>query len=173
MSRKRPISLPSEWLTAASDNLNRCILTFGPINTAAFEYYSRLRKVKQYVEEHSAEALALGRVAEVAGMETTYFSFFFHRKVGVTYSFWVKSIRIAKAMQMMRNSNESIARIAYSVGFRDVRTFERSFKQLTHMNPNTFKMFVRPSWADMWHGCMDTPNPAADKRLPSYSKDLS
>jgi two-component system response regulator YesN len=100
--------------------------------------------VKQYVEENYAEALSLQFVAEVAGMEPTYFSAFFHQKVGITYSSWLRRLRVAKAIELMRTTNESITRIAYSVGFGDVRTFERSFKLLTRVTPLTFKLSVRP-----------------------------
>ena len=114
------------------------------INERAFSYYSRLAKVKQYVEDNLVGDLSLSNVAEVAGMERRYFSRFFREKTGVRFSAWVASLRVRQAMELMRSANRSITRVAYSVGFRDVRTFERAFKRGTRMTPSAFRKSVRP-----------------------------
>lgn len=110
-----------------------------------FQYYPPLSRVRQYVEEHFAEDLSLDRVAKIANLEKKYFSTFFHRKVGITYTFWLSWFRITKAIELMRQSDESITNIAYSVGFSDLRTFERTFKKVTSLNPMEFKKSIRPS----------------------------
>lgn len=114
------------------------------INERAFSYYSRLGRVKEYVENNLLGDLSLGSVAAVAGMERRYFSRFFRQKTGVRFSAWVASLRVQRAMELMRSANRSITRVAYSVGFRDVRTFERAFKRGTMMTPSAFRKSVRP-----------------------------
>ena len=110
----------------------------------AFTYYSRLARVKEYVESNLDGDVSLATVAGVAGLEHGYFSRFFRQKTGVRFSSWVASLRIRQAMELMRSANRSIARVAYSVGFRHVRTFERTFKRDTMMTPSAFKKSVRP-----------------------------
>jgi len=115
------------------------------INDQVFTYYSRLARVKEHVEHNLDGDLSLAAVAGVAGMERGYFSRFFRQKTGVRFSNWVASLRVQRAKDLMRSANRSITRVAYSVGFRDVRTFERTFKRDTRMTPSAFKKLVRPS----------------------------
>ena len=44
----------------------------------------------------------------------------------------------------MRSQDHSITEIAYAVGFRDLRTFERAFKRHTGQTPLSFKKSVAP-----------------------------
>ena len=111
----------------------------------AFTYYSRLARVKEYVESNLDGDVSLVTVAAVARMERGYFSRFFRQKTGVRFSSWVASLRVRQAMELMRSANHSITRVAYSVGFCDMRTFERIFKRNTMMTPSAFKKSVRPS----------------------------
>ncbi len=115
------------------------------INKAAFQYYPSLERVKNYVEEHYSEDVCLETVSRIANLEKKYFSSFFHRKIGITYTSWVAGVRIEKAMELIQTHDDSLTRIAYSVGFGDLRTFERSFKKITNLKPMEFKKSVRPS----------------------------
>lgn len=44
-----------------------------------FVYYPRLKKVKEYVEEHLEEKISLANAAEIAGLEEKYFSAYFRK----------------------------------------------------------------------------------------------
>lgn len=115
------------------------------MNTDAFHYYTRLEKVKCFVEENYPEEISLQEAANVACMERTSFSRFFGNKVGVSFTQWLRRIRIAKAKELMKRNNLSIMEVTYAVGFSNLRTFERVFKQLTEVTPSQFKKAVRPS----------------------------
>lgn len=116
------------------------------INQAAFAYYDRLRRVKCYVEGHYGdEDLSLTKLASIAGLERRYFSTFFHNKTGVRLMDWVTYVRVSEAIALMRTRNHSISRIAFSVGFKDLRTFERAFKRCTDHTPRELKKSLSPS----------------------------
>lgn len=116
------------------------------INHAAFSYYDRLGRVKRYVERHYRdEDLSLAKLASVAGLERRYFSSFFHDKTGVRLMDWITRLRIREAIEMMKVHNYSISRIGSSVGYQDLRTFERAFKRCTNQTPSAFKKTIRPS----------------------------
>src|SRR3989442_6887071 len=101
------------------------------INERAFRYYSSLRRIKQHVEARYSDAIPLQTAARIACLEKKYFSAYFHTKVGITYTRWLTSVRIAKAMDLIRNADDSLTHIAAEVGFGDLRTFERAFKKFT------------------------------------------
>src|SRR5262245_33062250 len=93
------------------------------INDTALKYYSCLQRVKQYVDAHHSENISLQTAARIASMEKKYFSAFFRRKVGITYTDWLTSVRIVKAMVLIKNDDDSLTHIASRAGFGDLRTF--------------------------------------------------
>ena len=115
------------------------------INEAAFSYYLRLARLKEYVDEHYCASVSVTKAARVVGLETKYFSRFFHEKVGVCFRAWLNHVRVTKAIELMKARNYSITDIAFTVGFQDLRTFERSFKKSMGETPRSFKRSVRPA----------------------------
>ncbi len=114
------------------------------INWRSFEYYPPLSRIKRYTEEHYSEEIPLPCAAEVAGMEATYFSTFFLKKVGIRYTEWLSCMRISHAIRMIENRDQPIAEVAMAVGFGDLRTFQRAFKRITSMTAREYKEKVRP-----------------------------
>lgn len=117
----------------------------GHINQAAFEYYSRLARVEDYVRQNYSERISLADAAEIAALEAKYFSTFFHNKTGVCFKDWLSYVRVSRAMQLIRSGNSSITAVAFDVGFQNLRTFERAFKRCTGETPQAYKNAVRPS----------------------------
>ena len=105
------------------------------MNADAFYYYTRLDKVRSFLEKNYSEEISLEQAADVACMERTSFSRFFGSKVGISFTQWLRRIRIAKAQDLMRKNNLTIIEITYAVGFSNLRTFERVFKELTDSTP--------------------------------------
>jgi len=115
------------------------------VNENALSYYVSLRKVKEHVSQHSTEDLSLEKAAKVACLEAKYFSTYFHKKVGVTFSCWRTLLRLAEAQRLILTADFSISHVAHAVGFEDIRSFERSFKKYTGMTPREFKRSAEAS----------------------------
>src|SRR2546430_3326467 len=109
-----------------------------------FLYYPRLRVLASYVRAHLGEHLSLKRGAKVVGLEKKYFSTFFRSKVGITWTEWVRILRVTRAAEQIQLREESMASIAFAAGFRDIRTFERAFKRYVGMPPKAYQASVRP-----------------------------
>ncbi len=106
----------------------------GP-NGEVFDYYPRLNRLREYIEQSYSEPIPLKKAASVAALESSYFSTYFRAKVGITFTEWLRQVRIRKAMKLMKASDFSITEVAYEVGFGDLRTFERAFKKHTRKTP--------------------------------------
>ena len=117
----------------------------GKVNHQSFRYYRRLARVKRFVEENLDDSITLARAARVAGLERTYFSAFFRSKTGVGFREWLNELRVARAQELMTEVNYSITEVAFTVGFQDLRTFERAFKRTTGRTPREYKKSVRPA----------------------------
>ena len=115
-----------------------------PVDERIFSYDPRLSKVKQFVEKHFSEPVNLEIAAEVAGLEKTYFSKFFHQKTGVCFRDWLSSERVTRAIDLMRTRNLPITDVAFAVGFQDLRTFERAVEKHVGLTPRMLKERLRP-----------------------------
>jgi transcriptional regulator GlxA family with amidase domain len=104
-----------------------------------------LRRVQEHLRQHIDQPFPLGRAAEIAGLEYTYFSEFFHRRVGITFVRWVNALRVSRALELLIDTELPIAEIALRTGYRDVRTMQRNFKQLTGQQPNALRRTFRAS----------------------------
>ena len=120
--------------------------TFNPdlIDQRAFRYYERLGRLDQYVSQHYEQPISLGIAAGIAALERTYFSKFFHAKTGVCFHDWLAHVRISNAKELLRSRNFTITETALSVGFNDLRTFERTFQKCAGLTPLDYKKSVRP-----------------------------
>jgi len=112
------------------------------LNNRAFDYYIRLRKVREYVGHHYSDTVSLGQAASVACMEPKSFSKFFRQRVGVPFHFWLTHLRICEAKKLIRASDDPITEIAHAVGFEDLRTFERAFRRHSGLSPREFKKSI-------------------------------
>jgi AraC family transcriptional regulator len=113
--------------------------------TRAFAYYPALKRVEEYVHTHMDAGISLRQAACVARLGPKYFSHFFRKKVGLTFTEWVAAQRVARAATMFQEQDHSVSNVAETVGLRNRRTCERWFKRFTGMTPHQFKRAARPS----------------------------
>jgi AraC-like DNA-binding protein len=109
-----------------------------------FSYYLPLQRVREFVDRNLSEPIPLRTAARAAGLEEKYFSAFFHRKTGVCFRDWLAGRRVERAIEILKQRDDTITSVAASVGFQDLRTFERAFKRLTGVTPREFKRSVAP-----------------------------
>jgi AraC-like DNA-binding protein len=110
-----------------------------------FDYYPRLKRLREYIEQNYSEPISLEKAAGIAALESSYFSSYFRAKVGITFTGWLRQIRVKKAMELMKSRDFSITEVAYEVGFADLTTFGRAFKRYALKTPREFKKSVLPA----------------------------
>jgi transcriptional regulator GlxA family with amidase domain len=135
---KGSASEPKAGSTTGIGASNRPIM-----NEAAFGYYPRLSKVREFVESHLSEPISLSDAARIADYERTYFCDWFHRRAGLRFREWLTLERLRRATELIRTEDYPIWEVARTVGFRSLRTFERAFKRGTLISPRAFKTHVR------------------------------
>ncbi|MBQ8687576.1 MAG: helix-turn-helix transcriptional regulator [Ruminococcus sp.] len=75
-----------------------------------------------------------------------YFSKYFSRISGMSFSAYVNIIRIAEAVSMLSQKQMTITEIAHATGFGTIRHFNRTFKELTGHTPSSLPddyVFIR------------------------------
>ncbi len=74
------------------------------------DYYPRLKRLHQYVEQSYSEPIPLEKAAGIVALESSYFSSYFRAKVGITFTEWLRQVRVEKAMELMKAGDFSITR---------------------------------------------------------------
>lgn len=104
-----------------------------------FEFYDRLRRVRDHVDGHLAQQLDLTAMTNVIPMTPHSFGRFFRDHVGLTFRDWLTARRLDRAAELLRDHNESVTRVSERVGFVADRTFRRRFHDRFGCCPSEFK----------------------------------
>jgi AraC family transcriptional regulator len=99
----------------------------------------RMADVVRFIEDHAAEPLDLGALAEISGASKYHFVRAFRRAVGMTPYQFLLTIRIRRAALRLACTSETVASIAFGAGFGDLSTFNRRFRDLFGMSPLAYR----------------------------------
>jgi AraC-like DNA-binding protein len=99
----------------------------------------RLAAVSRYVHELFAGEVSQPRAAALAGLSPAAFSRYFHRRMGRTFEAYVNEVRIGHASRMLRESEQTVAEIAFACGFNNLSNFNRRFRQFRDVSPTGFR----------------------------------
>lgn len=115
------------------------------IKHSAFDYYTKLGRVKRYIDRNFCEDITLSNAANIACLDEKYFSNYFHKKTGIRFVDFVAYVRVERAKRLLAEHDTPICEVAISVGYNNPRSFERAFKKWTGITPRRFRRRVRPS----------------------------
>lgn len=93
------------------------------------------KKLLYEIQEHAVD-ITFAQAADIMGLSDAYFSRYFHKLSGMTFSRYVNTIRIEKAITMLKDKKDmTITEISRQCGFDTIRHFNRVFKDITGMTP--------------------------------------
>lgn len=92
-----------------------------------------------YIDANYHKDLDLSSVAELAAMNSSYFSSQFKKRTGLPFSSYVQKLRLEKAKDLLINSNQKLYEISESIGISNVKYFCKIFKEYTGMTPTEYK----------------------------------
>lgn len=101
------------------------------LTSDATERYKKLL----YDIDENAESYSFSRAVDYMHMSKAYFSRFFKRISGMTFSEYLNHIRVNRAIDLIRNRDLSMTEIAMDCGFGTIRNFNRVFRQITGYSP--------------------------------------
>lgn len=98
-----------------------------------------ITRAKEYILEHMAEDLSLGRVAKAVNTSTFYFCKVFKKYTGINFTDYLSRVRIEKAKNLLLNPNLRVSEIAFEVGFQSLTHFNRVFKKILGQSPTQYR----------------------------------
>lgn len=88
-----------------------------------------------YIQKHYDERLTLEQLATRYGMSGKYFSYLFHKYMGIAPIDYVIRYRMKQAEELLYTTSATIHEIAKAVGYTDPNYFSRVFKTHMGMSP--------------------------------------
>ncbi|WNW02388.1 AraC family transcriptional regulator [Tenacibaculum sp. HL-MS23] len=100
----------------------------------------RMRNVFDFTLENACQNITLDDIASVANMTKNAFCKYFKKRTNKTFVRFLIELRIENACKLLStNKDLSINDIAFKSGFNNISNFNRQFKMIKHMTPNTFR----------------------------------
>jgi transcriptional regulator GlxA family with amidase domain len=96
-----------------------------------------LRRVREYIESHVEENIALETLAGIAGF--SMFARAFKQSEGVTPHGYLLERRVERAQKLLSGTNLSLSEIALASGFSDQSHLARHFRQRVGVSPSMFR----------------------------------
>lgn len=100
---------------------------------------TEVRRMLRYLRDHYAEGITLQVLAKEFGMSESYISSLIKKNTGKGFSDHLTEIRIRKAQELLRSTNDSVDKIAERVGYPDYYYFTKVYKKITGVTPTAYR----------------------------------
>lgn len=101
--------------------------------------YHFTTNLRGFLLEHLAEELDAASIARHLGISRSKLYLTCEKYLGTGIAGYVRSLRVEKAKELLRETNKSLAEIANAVGFQDYNYFCKIFKRLTGTSPGKYR----------------------------------
>ncbi len=103
------------------------------------ENLERLEEIVEYIELHYKEQISLEEIASHFYLSREYFSRFFRKNMGVTFSRYVNQIRLMHIYQDICNTQSGIMELAEKHGFTNYKMFHKMFREVYGCTPREIR----------------------------------
>lgn len=102
----------------------------------------RISKVCRHIEENISHKISLSDAAKLVNMSDSAFSHFFKKQTSISFITYVNNLRVAKACDLLANTNLSASEICYDCGFNNKSNFIRLFTKRKNMTPIEYRNHI-------------------------------
>lgn len=96
-------------------------------------------KVQQWLDRYYREKVTVRVMAKRSGLNERTFLRRFKRATGEAPLEYLQRLRVEKAKQMLLTTDESLENITNAVGYIDLSSFRRLFRQIVGMSPTVYR----------------------------------
>lgn len=107
------------------------------------EQARRLQPVFELIRSRYQQRLYLREVATMVNLSVPQFVRVFKEVAGMPFIAYVNHVRLSRAVDLLRSTDQSIGHIAQCVGFDDQNYFDRRFKKSFGYSPQKFRSLIR------------------------------
>ncbi|HPL18100.1 MAG TPA: helix-turn-helix domain-containing protein, partial [Spirochaetota bacterium] len=99
----------------------------------------KIQKAVEYIHQNYAYEISREGLASHIGLHHDNLGRYFKLYQGKKMSDYINELRIKEAARKLRETDEKIIDIAFSVGFGSLRTFNKSFREIMKMSPAYYR----------------------------------
>ena len=98
-----------------------------------------IKKVQEYIEQHTQEKITIEELANIAGAGRRNFERRFKQATNNSVLEYIHRVKIEAAKRQFENSRKNINEVMYDVGYTDTKAFRAVFKKLTGLTPVEYR----------------------------------
>jgi two-component system response regulator YesN len=99
-----------------------------------------IQQITQYISRHCGEYdFSVQRIAEHFSLSLSYLSRYFKEQTGRTIMDYMNEVRIDHAKRLLKAEDYSVKDIVQQIGYSDVSSFIRKFKQTVGVTPGEYR----------------------------------
>lgn len=102
-------------------------------------YYQSIQKVIDYIEDNLDEKLDSKKLADIAGFSKSHFLLIFQAYTNYSLMSYIRKRRLSMAAKAIKESNDTITDISYSLCFESHDVFSRAFKRTYGITPYQYR----------------------------------
>lgn len=125
----------ADLFTTACATLCESLKEHKPASSSAL-----IDQITQYILKHYSESdFSVQKIADHFSLSLSYLSRYFKEQTGRTVMDYLNEIRIDQAKLLLRTEDRSVKEIVLQVGYYDVSSFIRKFKQSVGVTPGEYR----------------------------------
>ncbi len=102
-----------------------------------------IENLLEYINTHLSEDISLSDLSENCQLSTSYISRIFKEHLNVGFVEYLNNLRISRSKKLLEETQMTIEQIGFQVGFNNVRSFMRTFKQYTNTTPGQYRNHLK------------------------------
>jgi AraC-like DNA-binding protein len=110
-----------------------------PTSRLIFPNHPQLTSVFQFIEQNYQEPINLEDVARFVGYSPAYLTDLVRRQTGKSVCRWITERRMVETCRLLRQTEHTVESIAELVGYRNLGSFFRQFRQRFGATPQAWR----------------------------------
>ena len=104
--------------------------------------YQEIDDIIAYIHQHIYSPISLTDLANQVSYSTYHFSRIFKKQIGISPLYYVSSLRLQKAKEMLLETNFTIRDIGLELGHQSLGTFTTQFTERVGQSPSQFRKAI-------------------------------
>ncbi|MBR5021330.1 MAG: helix-turn-helix domain-containing protein [Oscillospiraceae bacterium] len=100
-------------------------------------------RIEAYIEENYAADLSLQSISQALNYSEAYFCKLFKQCFRVNFSAYLNDYRIARAKELLADTDMGVKDVSYACGYADSSYFARVFKRHTGQTPSDYRLTIQ------------------------------
>ncbi len=99
----------------------------------------KIEAILLFIQNNYAKQITLKKLSDICDTNYCYLSSEFKKKTGMSFSKYVKSLKIESAKTLLKESFLEIKEISYKLGYKSLTHFYLDFKSIVGIPPKEYR----------------------------------